>query len=138
MIYLVTFMTKKSYKTAKKWAHGDNCHPPHRTVAFLHGNCPKIMKTFCIPYYLIQFPRKLFFFEFGNCRKFKQLSQYLYFLVKKLNFYCENSSNEETIQGRKLYEAIRYLFFFSRMNKGRSLVVSKFKYLVCISMDFLI
>ena len=22
MIYLVTFMTKKSYKTAKKWAHG--------------------------------------------------------------------------------------------------------------------
>ena len=39
-------MTKKSYKTAKKWAHGDNCHPPHRTVAFLHGNCPKIIEDF--------------------------------------------------------------------------------------------
>ena len=41
-------MTKKSYKTSKKWTHGDNCHPLYRTVAVFHSNCLKIMKPFCI------------------------------------------------------------------------------------------
>ena len=41
-------MTKKSYKTSKKWTHGDNCHPLYRTGAVFHSNCLKIMKPFCI------------------------------------------------------------------------------------------
>ena len=46
-----------------------------------------------IPYFLIQFPRKLFFFEFGN--------------PKVTVHKCA-----ETIQGRKLYEEIRYLLLY--------------------------
>ena len=89
-----------------------------------------------VPYFLIQLPRqlfflgswsaasiqgrKLFFFEFRNCSKFKQLPQYLKILLIKLNFCCGNYSREETInyqevfnaetiQRKKLYEEIRYL-----------------------------
>ena len=72
------------------------------------------MKEFCwiniglnvimqIPYFREWFPRKLFFFEFGNSRKFKKLLQisifYLEFLLQKL-FKGGN------IQGRKLYGEI--------------------------------
>jgi hypothetical protein len=47
-------------------------------------------------------------FEFGNCRKFKQLSKIqtvienFNFLPNKLKFKGGNYSREETIQGRKL------------------------------------
>ena len=46
--------------------------------------------SFYIPYFLIQFPRKLFFFGLGN--------------PKVTVHKCA-----ETIQGRKLYEEIRYV-----------------------------
>ena len=61
-----------------------------------------------IPYFLIQFLRELFFFEFGNCRKFKYIvAANFNFLNNKLNFYCGKYSREGTIQGRKQYEDIR-------------------------------
>ena len=46
-----------------------------------------------LPYFLIQFLRKLFFFEFGN---------------PKVTVH----KGAETIQGRKLYEEIRYMVVF--------------------------
>ena len=44
-----------------------------------------------IPCFLIQFPLKLFIFEFGNCRKFYQLPPNFNFLPNKLNasFFVE-------------------------------------------------
>ena len=51
-----------------------------------------------LQYILIYFPRKIFFFEFGNCRKFKYLvATNFIFLPNKLNFCCGNYSREETI-----------------------------------------
>ena len=50
------------------------------------------------------FPCKLFLFEFGNCRNFKQLSQYVNFLI---NYFF----SAETIEGRNLYQEIRYSNF---------------------------
>ena len=38
-----------------------------------------------------------FFFEFGNCRKFKLFSQYFNFLLNKLNFSGKNYSREKTV-----------------------------------------
>ena len=56
-----------------------------------------------IPYFLIQFPRKLFFFEFGNPKVT------LHKAKGHSTQRCGNYSREETIQGRKLYEEIRYV-----------------------------
>ena len=53
-----------------------------------------------MPYFLICFPRKLFFFEFENsnsCRKFQ-----FFYLINGI-------FAAETIQGRKLFEEIRYM-----------------------------
>ena len=56
-----------------------------------------------LPYFLIWFPRKLFFFESGNPKV----------TVHKAKGHstqrCGNYSREESIQGRKLYEEIRLL-----------------------------
>ena len=43
------------------------------------------------------FRRKLFFFELGNCSKFKYLPQYFNFLFNKLNFCCGMYSRADTI-----------------------------------------
>ena len=40
-----------------------------------------------VPYFFIQFPRKLFSFEFGNCSQFKQLPQYnisIFYLINRI------------------------------------------------------
>ena len=52
-----------------------------------------------VPYFLLQFLRKLFFFEFRNCSQFKFLPQYFNFLLNRLNFCFGNYSREVTIQG---------------------------------------
>ena len=53
-------------------------------------------KKICVPYFLIKFPRKLFFFDFG-------LMYCLWPLITV-------NKCAETIQGQKLYEEIRYIF----------------------------
>ena len=58
-----------------------------------------------ILYFLIQFPRTLFCFEFENsCWN----NSFFYYLCYKLNFCWRNYSRENTIQGRKLYEETLY------------------------------
>ena len=69
-----------------------------------------------LPYFLIEFPRKLFFFEFGNLK-----SQYIRPKVTLHKW-------AETIQGRKLFMGGNYMrkygMFFSKGSVGiyRSLV----------------
>ena len=60
----------------------------HRNYSFLNleivansNSCRNLSIVHLIPYFLIQFPRKLFFFEFRNCGKFKQLPQILIFYL---------------------------------------------------------
>ena len=55
-----------------------------------------------LPHFLIQFPRKLLFFKFGNPK------DTVYIRLKVTVHKCA-----ETIQGRKLYEEIQYLKIFS-------------------------
>ena len=55
------------------------------------------------------FSAETIFFEFGNCRI---VAANFNFLLNELNFSCGNYSREETIQGRKLYEEIRYIGIF--------------------------
>jgi hypothetical protein len=50
-----------------------------------------------IPYFLIEFPQKLFFFEFRNYRKIKIVAANFNLLDNKLNFCCGNYSRAETI-----------------------------------------
>ena len=56
-----------------------------------------------LPYFLIRFPKKLVFFGFENCCRFKHLPQYFNFLLIKLFFPAE------TIQWRKLFKGENYM-----------------------------
>ena len=56
-----------------------------------------------VPYFLIQFSQKLFFFEFENCRKFKQLPLF------SISYPINCIFAEETIQERKLFKGGNYL-----------------------------
>ena len=100
--YSFCFPSLKSLWQYRSWSFNLGISTTRYTT--LGGFSKKLREKKNIPYFLIQFPRKLFFFEFGNCSQFK----YFNFLPNKLNFCCGNYSREETIQGRKLYEEMRY------------------------------
>ena len=119
LILSVSYINLSSISQAQTSARLD----PNNTYLPIYDNLPRktsptstvntsdVMYFFmiCLPYFLIQFLWKLFFLEFGNGSQFKQLPQYFSFWINKLNFCCGNYSREETIQGQKLYEEMRYV-----------------------------
>ena len=103
----------KSYilKTQNGWLEGRfffmvTCHYPLLSVIYNLYTC-LASKINYLPYFLMYFPRKLFFFEFGN--------------PKVTVYKCA-----ETIQGRKLYEEIHYTLTQKSEVRSNSLMSSLF------------
>ena len=75
-----------------------------KEILFIEKFEIKEMTSLLLPYFFVQFPRKLFFFESGKCANFHTVTA---ICIMAIFYFINLIVVAETIQGRKIFAEIR-------------------------------